>query len=186
MTARVAALSGPDAWRHRAFPPPFPATLDEAQAAADAWGFNCGPASICAVTGKTPAEIRPCLGDFERKRYTNPTLMWDILRGLGVCWHKRADRTWPEFGLVRVQWAGPWTRPGVPIRARYRHTHWVASHFPDFRDTAHMVFDVNAICVGGWLPFREWADDLVPWLLKQCEPKASGEWWATHSIEVRP
>lgn len=46
------------------------------------------------------------------------------------------------------------------------------------------VFDVNALCVGGWIPFPEWANELVPWLLEQAEPKATGEWWPTHCLEV--
>ena len=28
--------------------------LEEAQAASDEWGFNCGPGALCAVLGKTP------------------------------------------------------------------------------------------------------------------------------------
>lgn len=53
-------------------PPPLRFGVDEAQAASDEWGFNCGPAALCAVLGLTPAELRPHLGDFERKRYTKP------------------------------------------------------------------------------------------------------------------
>jgi hypothetical protein len=34
-------------------------TLDEAQAAADTWGMNCGPGAIAAVLGLTLDELRP-------------------------------------------------------------------------------------------------------------------------------
>ena len=167
-------------------PPPLRFTPAEAEAAADDWGFNCGPGALCAVLGLTPNEIRPHLGDFEHKRYTNPTLMWSILRGLGVKWRKRRDTLWPAYGLARIQWAGPWTKPGVPIRARYRHTHWVAACMPDRDITdrfSHVVgvWDINAL---KWTDLASWATVLVPWLLKECEPKASGEWWLTHSVEV--
>jgi hypothetical protein len=165
-------------------------TLESVMAAADAWNFNCGPGALCAVLGKTPEEIRPHLLDFERKGYTNPTLMADILRGLGVsfrrvyeCQHKVDGRepVYPSFGLVRVQWGGPWTKPGVPMAARYRHTHWIGmNHF----EGARFAFDVNCVCTGGWLPWREWTGQVVPWLLRECEPKADGTWWPTHCWEV--
>jgi hypothetical protein len=47
------------------------------------------------------------------------------------------------------------------------------------------IFDINAMCVGGWIPFSEWAGQLVPWLLKECVPRASGRWHITHVIEVQ-
>jgi hypothetical protein len=66
------------------------------------------------------------------------------------------------------------------MRARYRHTHWVAS-----RSTVGFeIFDINAICVGGWLSLQEWEFQLVPWLLRQTQPKASGDWHLTHRLEV--
>lgn len=170
---------------------------DDAQAAADAWGFNCGPAALCAVLGMTPNEIRPHMGDFERKGYTNPTLMGDVLLSLGVRTKlifrgnnamPSGSVPWPQWGLVRVQWGGPWTEPGVPMRVRYRHTHWVASRrtrpIGGTRLYHNDVFDVNAMCEGGWISSVEWAAGLVPWLLRQCEPKAHGDWWPTHCIEV--
>jgi len=47
--------------------------VQEANAASEAWGFNCGPGALCAVLDLTPDELRPKLGDFEAKGYTNPT-----------------------------------------------------------------------------------------------------------------
>lgn len=160
-------------------------TEADADAAADEWRFNCGPASLCAVLGMTPAEVRGHLLDFERKGYTNPTLLFDVLRGLGVRHSRRMDLTWPDFGLVRVQWHGPWMAPNVPMAARYRHTHWVASCIRgDTRPDG--VFDVNCIGNGsGWVSFEDWSTILVPELLRLCEPKADGEWSVTHSIEVQ-
>lgn len=183
-------------------------SLENAQEASDEWGFNCGPGALCAVLGMTPDSIRPHLLDFEIKGYTNPTLMANILHGLHVRFRRKYECAvqvdgrplkgdWPRFGLVRIQWGGPWTKEGVPMRARYRQTHWVASRAVDataWRSDArpmpqpiwpgHEIFDVNALCVGGWLPYDEWAGELVPWLLKQAVPKASGEWWPTHCWEI--
>lgn len=171
--------------------PQQPFTDEEATAASAEWNFNCGPGALCAVLGLKPADVRPFLGDFEAKGYTNPTLMRETLGRLGVecemmCCSiipNTPSQTWPAFGLARVQWGGPWTKPGVPMRARYRKTHWVGS-WRDSRNRKHAVYDVNAGPYGGWLPLSAWAGTLVPWLLSEVEPKADGRWWLTHTIEV--
>jgi len=143
------------------------------------------------MCGLTLDQIRPMCGDFERKHYTNPTLMWEILLNSGVSWEASGigwearqfgrQHLFPSSGLARIQWEGPWTQPGVPIAARYRHTHWVGSFRTPGKD---MIFDVNCMCVGGWVPLSEWSEFVVPWLLRQCEPKANGKWHITHAVEI--
>lgn len=168
---------------------PLPPRFNEADAqrAYDEWGANCGPGALAAIMHMTLDEVRPHLIGFDAKRYTNPTMMNDALRSIGRSWH-RIGADWPDYGLVRVQWEGPWTKPCVPMRARYRHTHWVGAALrgraiPD--DVG--VFDINCIANGsGWTAFRYWEGNLVPWLLEECVPRASGRWYITHAIEVRP
>ena len=163
--------------------------------------FNCGPGAACAVLGIKPADIRMALGDFEQKGYTNPGLMLNILENCGAEWRQvyRSDEPifGPRFfgsliatsdkfpkiklGLIRVQWSGPWTRPGVPMKARYRQTHWVGA-----RNFSREIFDINNIAFGGWMPYTEWSEQLVPWLIRQTCPKADGGWWPTHALEVTP
>jgi DMSO/TMAO reductase YedYZ molybdopterin-dependent catalytic subunit len=46
------------------------------------------------------------------------------------------------------------------------------------------IFDINAICVGGWMALEEWSGALVPWLLRECQPKANGAWHLTHRLEI--
>lgn len=158
-------------------------TLEDAQRAADEWGANCGPGALAAVLGLTLEEVRPHLGDFGRKHYTNPSLMLSALRSLGARWTKAAA-PWPRHGLVRVQWEGPWTKPGVPMRARYRHTHWIGAATAD-GDVG--VFDINCINNGtGWVALADWERIVVPWILKECEPKADGHWHPTHVLEIFP
>jgi hypothetical protein len=167
-----------------------PFTLADAQAAADAWGANCGPGALAAVLGLSLDAVHPHLENFDQKRYTNPAMMRGALRSLKVDHDWKVGRfgLFPRYGLARVQWEGPWTAPGVPVAAAYRHTHWVGSAMPDrsVSDPHDVnIFDINAICVGGWIDLPEWSTQLVPWLLKQCEPKATGGWWLTHVVEVR-
>lgn len=163
----------------RPLPPPF--TAADVERAHDAWGCNCGPTAIAAMLHLPLDTVRAQLGDFERKGYTNPTLMIETLRRLGVLWKPRADLMWPAWGLVRIQWHGPWMADGVPKQARYRHTHWVGSCRAG---EAIGVFDVNCMAQKGWVSLADWSGTLVPWLLEECEPKANGLWSITHAFEV--
>lgn len=161
-------------------------TLADAERANDEWGCNCGPSALAAVTGRTLDEIRPL--DFEKKRYTNPTLMFDSLKRTGVAFDRIQGM--PTHGLLRTQWEGPWTEPGVPMRVRYRHTHWIGIKQPlhaAMLDQFHRnagIFDVNAMNSGGWIAYSDWACTLVPWLLKEAVPKANGRWHVTHRVQV--
>ena len=173
-------------------PGPTRFTLEDADRAHDEWGENCGPGAIAAVMGLTLDELRPHMGDFEQKRYTNPTLMWDVLNRLGVKW--RASRpspptnaAWPNYGLARIQWEGPWTEPGVPMRARYRFTHWVGvARGNAHRETNIGIFDINCMNNGsGWVALKDWSDVIVPAILK-LYPRANGRWHITHAVEIQP
>lgn len=157
-------------------------SADEAERAADVWGLNCGPSALAAILCLTLDEVRPLMGDFEAKRYTNPTLMFQALDRAGVRWSKRPVKQWPNYGLARIQWTGPWMKPGVPARVAYGHTHWVGG----MRSAGAIgVFDINMIANGtGWASLDNWETILVPWLLRECEPKADGGWFITHTIEI--
>lgn len=152
--------------------------------------FNCGPSALCAALGLTPAEIRPHLLDFESKGYMSPTMMMRVLKGLGVGYdtmyrgdipgRQNLDLTEGEVALVRVQWSGPWCNHGVPMAARYKATHWIAA---GVKGTG-WAYDVNAMLdegnCNGLISYRNWAEQLVPWLIKELRPKADGDWWITH------
>lgn len=170
--------------------------IDSAQAASDQWGFNCGPGALCAVTGRTPEELRPFLGDFETKGYMSPSMMATYLRDEGISFRRVFESAanctrdtlqtpiYPKFGLVRIQWDGQWCNTGVPIVARYRKTHWIAYASEEYTSSRAMVFDINAIRVCGWIMFEEWSQSLAPWLISQCVKGGSGKWWPTHCWEI--
>lgn len=156
-------------------------TAAEADAAYDAWGCNCGPAALAAIMGMRLDDVRPHLVGFDEKRYTNPTMMFDGLARIGRPWRK-IGKEWPTYGLARIQWEGPWTRPGVPMRVRYRHTHWVGSW--KHHERGHGVFDVNMLNNGtGWGTYQDWDDFLVPEIVSHI-PRADGRWHVTHGIEI--
>jgi hypothetical protein len=166
--------------------------LEDVERAYEQWGANCGPAAVAAICGMTLDEVRPVFEahGFADKHYTNPTMMFAILSALHdrIAWKVNAGHPepgWPRYGLVRIQWGGEWMRPGVPIRARYRKTHWIATI-----DAPHGrgVFDVNAVgaidgkCTG-WTTAQGWAGIVVPWLTEGIKG-ADGTSSATHSIEI--
>lgn len=183
MKCRAGAEKARGANMKRAKPSACRFTLEDVQRAADEWGVNCGPGAIAAVLDLTLEQVRPHLQDFERKGYSNPSLVFAALRSLGANW-QRVKTVWPSYGLVRVQWEGPWTAPGVPMRARYRHTHWIGARRIGENIWNMEIFDINCICAGGWVPLIEWNTQVVPWLLKETEPKANGGWHETHVIEI--
>ena len=161
-------------------------TLDDAERAYEEWGANCGPGALAAALGKTLDEVRPHLVGFEQKRYTNPTMMFGALNTLGARWsgkHQPIDMLLlPAVGLIRVQWEGPWLKPGVPKAAAYGHTHWIAI---GKAGDAKMIFDINCICDGGWVPWEEWSGEVAPWLIKESQPpRAYGTWHFTHVIAI--
>lgn len=163
-------------------------TEADADAANAEWGCNCGPGALAAITGLTLDEVRPHLTGFDQKHYTNPTMMWDALNSIGKPWRKigRDDHSrgavWPIYGLVRIQWEGPWTQPGVPMRVRYRYTHWVGSWITSAR--GHGIFDINCMNNGsGWCARSDWEATIVPAITAQY-PRASGKWHVTHGVEV--
>ena len=159
-------------------PPPF--TADDAERAHAVWGANCGPGALAAIMGMTLDDVRPHLLGFDAKRYTNPSMMNDALRSIGRPW-KKIGAAWPGYGLVRVQWEGPWTDPGVPMVARYRYTHWIGA---ETGRNSIGVFDINCLANGtGWCALADWSETIVPWLLEGY-PHATGKWHLTHAIEI--
>ena len=155
---------------------------NDAERAYDEWGANCGPGAIAAIMGMTLDEVRPHIPGFNEKHYTSPSMMNAALRSIGRPWNK-IGATWPAYGLVRIQWEGPWTLPGVPMRARYLYTHWIGA-----KTGANSIgiFDINCINNGtGWVSLDDWSKTVVPWLLNECvDKRASGAWHITHAIEV--
>ena len=119
--------------------------------------------------------------------YTNPTLMWATLDRLDVEWLRSGAKPprWPEHGLTRIQWMGPWSKPAVPKQVAYRHTHWVGARR---HEGTVAIFDVNAMGNGsGWLSLGDWAQLLlVPFILKTREPQAAQRWHSrSHSTALQ-
>jgi hypothetical protein len=156
-------------------------TLADAIRANEEWGCNCGPGALAAIMGMTLDEVRPHIPGFDTRRYTNPSMMNGALANIGRPWRK-AGAVWPAYGLVRLQWEGPWTEPGVPMAARYRYTHWVGSWISPER--GHGIFDINCMNNGtGWALRADWEREIVPAITAQYK-SASGAWHVTHALSI--
>lgn len=181
-------------------------TEDQAKAAADAWGCNCGPTALAFAVRADLESVRHAIPDFDSKRYTSPTMMKAALERLGVAWEPiELFKRWPREKsmmwveecmsvqavwrqvftgrptLMRVQWTGPWTAPGANPKWAYRMTHWIAC-FADpsaAGEAGYRVFDVN----GGIRPFHDWITTIVP-ILTGLYPRADGGWLPTHAWRI--
>jgi hypothetical protein len=155
-------------------------TPPDTDAAFEQWGANCGPCALAALLSFSLDRLRHHLPGFENRRYMNPTHMLAALSSLRV----RVDRTTEMFpdryecGLVFIQWGGPWLKPGVPVGAAYRNTHWIAV-------AAGAVYDVN---VGHWVSRSDWIDPTegVGAELAKHVPRCDGTWKVRKSLIISP
>ena len=167
-------------------------TYTDGQKAIKEWKANCGPFAIAAGLGLTLEDVRPHMGDFRRKHYTNHALMLQVLHRLQINFRDRlsnAGFAWHDKALTRVQWDGPWCGKGHHFLEKTLHTHWIAT-VPIEKGKDHWVFDWNAMrpstgngC-NGWLLKDDWEEIIIPRILERDEPEANGKWWTTHQIEI--
>lgn len=143
-------------------------------------GSNCGPGALAAIAGcRLETALDALEPEFSQRRATTETMMITGLATLGLGWRCTLPAL-PRHGLARILWDGPWLADPTPF-AGLRHSHWIATVRTP-RGT--QVFDINAIGQGGWITIEEWREHLVPWLLKNYEPGASGLWSICDSFEI--
>lgn len=151
-------------------------TPPDAEAAFEAWGCNCGPASLAALLGLKCEGVRDAFPDFAKRHYANPTHVLAALEKLGVRARSIGPHR-PVVGLAFIQWGGPWLQPGVPVGAAYQRTHWIAVD-------GEAVYDVNA---QGWVSRETWEDPTegVAAYLMEHVKGCDGTWSIRAGIEVR-
>jgi hypothetical protein len=118
--------------------------------------------------------VRPLSPGHKQRKYANPTHLKEALGLAGVRYTVGSPQVRPTFGLLFIQWGGPWLNPRVPIAQAYRHTHWIAV------DGDH-VYDLNA--EGGWWLRQDWERDCAPWLMSH-NPGCDGTWGVRTAISV--
>lgn len=155
-------------------------TPPDVEECANDWGANCGPASLAALAGISLAKIKPYLVGFAGRGYMNPTHMRDacLKMNLPVA---RQTKHWPtvnDVALVFVQWGGPWLKPGVPVGAAYRNTHWITL-------VGEAAYDVN---VGRWVHRADWCDprDGVAAEIMKHVPRCDGTWTVRTAMHFSP
>lgn len=170
----------------RLFPPsalPLQFDIHDQQRAWDLLGSNCGPGAIAALCGSTPEAVARLLGEqFLKLKGTTEIMLRQALDDLVMPWEDAAPG-WVDYGIARVQWDGPWIHDPDPFK-KFRHSHWIGV---STRGLPHvMIFDINAISVGGWISLSEWDAVLRPWLLEACEAEATGRWHISEAIRLLP
>jgi hypothetical protein len=135
-------------------------------AAAAAWGATCGPAALAAILQLPVVWLRPLLGDYPVREYMHPTHMRQALTKAQVAQRvMRSSRAIEyAYGLLFLQFTGPWCQAGVPVDAASRHTHWVGTAWTTEYGT--MIYDSTAEGregqQGGWVTKREWLTRILP------------------------
>jgi hypothetical protein len=138
------------------------------------WGATCGPAALAAVLGREVSEVRDLFPEY--RGYVNPTMMWGALRLAGRPAEKSQESNEPGKGLLFIQYTGPWTAPGVPPKAAYKHSHWIGIAR---NNDGLFAYDANA---REWITFEDWQTNVITELLAH-HKNATG-WYAKMGIRV--
>lgn len=156
----------------------FPFDEDESRSAYEQWGANCGPNALAFATCRKLSDVRRHMKDFDKKRYTNPCMMKEALNSMRVAVLSTRQCAFPGglpdqgICLVRIQFLGPWMKPEVNPKWRYRQTHWIAA----WKVGASIcVFDVNC----GIIRYDQWETGVLP-VLVEAIPRATLGYETTH------
>ncbi len=162
--------------------PTYTFTEEQARAAYDEWGCNCGPTALAFALQVNLEAVRHAIPGFAERRYTSPTMMAAALDFLGreytVVRNPSGGRNRQRgidamlagsMSLVRIQWTGPWTAWNKTAKWAARQTHWIATWA---ERGVPLVFDVN----GRIQVFCEWEDQTVPAIVATY-PRADGGWY---------
>lgn len=160
----------------------YPFNEDDARAANEEWGCNCGPAALAFALQVKLDAVRDKLVGFESRGYVNPSMMREALIGFGK---KTVDIRAPKYeganamfrgpmSLVRIQWTGPWTADGKTAKWAATYTHWICCWRDQDSITLGLskVFDIN----GGVMFFSRWVDEIVPAIVATIK-RADGGWY---------
>lgn len=127
-------MSAPGGARPSLYLPPK-AALAQAE---DAWGANCGPGVLAALSGESLDRVHQALGGDEWPGYTNAGHMRQAMEHLGYCCRARRKyyRHLVERAAVLLTEDSPAARDG-------RGRHWIGLHrglVYDFNTTAWMIW----------------------------------------------
>lgn len=134
--------------------PPLFYTADESTAANKAWKATCGPHSIAAACGVNLDAVKHAmdLADVNYRGWMSPTQVTRTLHALNRKFDLRSGLKTMMLcqGINRVQWEGPWLKPGVPARVAYFQTHLVAF--------SHGWVLCTACETAKWIRAEEWRE----------------------------
>lgn len=156
-------------------PPKLPYTQAESLAAYRDWKATCGHHSIAAACGVSLDQVKAVCPKL--CGWMSPTMISQTLFNLGFNSRKypvpKRMNTPPGHMvcIMRIQWDGPWCNPGVPAKAAYLHTHYVA------------------VLAGGWVvctatdgntptPWARWVDAVTSEALESV--RGCTGWYSTH------
>lgn len=137
---------------------------------ADRYGAACGHGALAAVLAVPVAIVCHQLfaDSLPKQRWINMPTMEEALTKAGKTF-RIVGRQWPKRGLAMIQFTGPWTRPGVPVRVACQYRHWVAVE-------AGLVWDAN---LEDWISREDWGR----WVVELLPAKSDG-WTIARGYEI--
>lgn len=128
---------------NRRLMPPPPTDMEEAN---QTLGAMCGHGALAAALSISVADAVRYL---QKPGWINVPLMKEGIECAGFRW-ERVDKPGPyQTGLILVQFTGPWTEPGVPVKVACQHRHWVAAR-------RSFIWDSNMPYI--WQTQSEWQE----------------------------
>jgi len=150
-------------------------------------GANCGPGALAAVLGIHIDQAVEALPQFARYGFTTEVMMAVGLARFGQPFDWALARPdldpleWPSLGLVRIAFEGGWTAAGDRMEELQR-SHWVATNRKSSGQLE--IFDINSIWSTGWMDFKAWREEMVPWIVDRLVDGANGAWHVVETIEI--
>jgi hypothetical protein len=146
-------------------------TFDDSMEAHEEWKASCGPHSIAAAAAVSLDTVRQSLSNYHG--WMSPTMVTETLTKMGVNFSLTSRLQTQNLcsGINRIQFVGPWLKPGVPTRVAYFHTHWIC-HFEGL---------VLCTCChpSEWMFLDHWKREIL-------EANDGHSWYVTHHYKIDP
>lgn len=156
-------------------------TQEELKQAKRTFGITSGIVAFSYLTGIPFEKAISLFPEFSKTNIVTPGSMLQQLTSNNMNVILCEDTLWPSFGLVRIQWGGEWTYMEESVKDSRKHVYWLIARSKD--DNVE-VLDLYGFFDKEWMLLDDWSN-LLPDLLSRVEPQANGNWFITHTYDIK-